>query len=390
MATYTPRISALSSLLGRWAGGEGTESREAWAREAEERLELEADGEEEEGPGEEGCEEGSGEEDEDVGHHSADENTLFPSSPVSISRHDGISAPSSSTNQAAHSPPVNTGPLPEDDGNAALRRRLLALASSVTDEKERARQMHALMTERYRTSALSPLSSSLPAAAPTAVLSTTPTGRSYLATPPPSPHSPPSTITPKSWTPAYIRPKLRPPQPTLSIPDRAVTYIPNSSRTLGCKHYTRKNKMQCATCQKWYTCRLCHDAVEDHTLPRQQTANMLCMPCSTVQPVAQDCAYCTERMATYYCNKCKLWDSRKKNYHCDDCGICRIGEGLGKDFYHCNRCGTCLDIKLKGNHRCIERSTECDCPICGEYLFASREKVVFTVPLPFPSPSSGC
>ena len=35
--------------------------------------------------------------------------------------------------------------------------------------------------------------------------------------------------------------------------------------------------------------------------------------------------------------KCKLWDDdpEKKIYHCDDCGICRIGAGLGKDFFHC-------------------------------------------------------
>ena len=28
-------------------------------------------------------------------------------------------------------------------------------------------------------------------------------------------------------------------------------------------------------------------------------------------------------------------------------------------------------------HRCVERSTECDCPICGEYLFTSPDGVVF-------------
>ena len=35
--------------------------------------------------------------------------------------------------------------------------------------------------------------------------------------------------------------------------------------------------------------------------------------------------------------KCKLWDDdpHKSIYHCNDCGICRIGKGLGKDFFHC-------------------------------------------------------
>ena len=26
-------------------------------------------------------------------------------------------------------------------------------------------------------------------------------------------------------------------------------------------------------------------------------------------------------------------------------------------------------------HRCVERSTDCDCPICGEYLFNSQQDV---------------
>ena len=34
-------------------------------------------------------------------------------------------------------------------------------------------------------------------------------------------------------------------------------------------------------------------------------------------------------------------------------------------------------MSLQGSHRCIERNTECDCPICGEYLFTSPETVVF-------------
>ena len=32
---------------------------------------------------------------------------------------------------------------------------------------------------------------------------------------------------------------------------------------------------------------------------------------------------------------------------------------------------------MQGSHHCIERSAECDCTICGEYLFTSRETVVF-------------
>ncbi len=37
----------------------------------------------------------------------------------------------------------------------------------------------------------------------------------------------------------------------------------------------------------------------------------------------------------------------------------------------------CLAISIRDTHRCIERSTDCDCPICGEYMFTSQQTVVF-------------
>jgi tyrosyl-DNA phosphodiesterase 2 len=96
--------------------------------------------------------------------------------------------------------------------------------------------------------------------------------------------------------------------------------------------------MQCATCERWYTCRFCHDLAEDHILPRKETKNMLCMLCGCAQRVSDTCVKCGETAARYYCGVCKLWndDSNKSIYHCNDCGICRVGQGLGKDFFHCN------------------------------------------------------
>jgi uncharacterized CHY-type Zn-finger protein len=107
--------------------------------------------------------------------------------------------------------------------------------------------------------------------------------------------------------------------------------------TLGCSHYKRNVKLQCFDCKKWYTCRLCHDEVEDHRLDRPKTENMLCMLCGHAQHAAQYCKWCGELAAQYYCASCKLWDNdaSKSIYHCGDCGICRIGKGLGKDFFHC-------------------------------------------------------
>ncbi|KAG0211153.1 hypothetical protein BGX28_008463 [Mortierella sp. GBA30] len=99
----------------------------------------------------------------------------------------------------------------------------------------------------------------------------------------------------------------------------------------------------------------------------------------TIQEAAQSCRACNNRLAVYYCDVCKLWDDdpKKTIYHCDDCGICRIGKGLGRDYFHCKKCNICMNIQLQDNHKCIERNLECDCPICGEYMFTSTSTVIF-------------
>ncbi|CAO3640950.1 unnamed protein product [Mucor fragilis] len=160
--------------------------------------------------------------------------------------------------------------------------------------------------------------------------------------------------------------------------DYSKSYNNEEKEVLGCKHYQRKCKLQANCCQKIVTCRFCHDDVEDHNIVRNETKNMLCMLCMTLQPAAQDCSSCGEQVARYYCDKCKLWDDdpKKAIYHCDDCGICRQGNGLGKDFFHCKKCNICLNITMK-DHKCIERNLESDCPICGEYMFTSTSTVIF-------------
>ena len=105
----------------------------------------------------------------------------------------------------------------------------------------------------------------------------------------------------------------------------------------GCPHYRRNVKVQCSDCYKWYTCRHCHDGVEKHALVRNRIRNMLCMACGTAQRAAEYCIKCSQLSAAYYCDICKLWDNDTEHriYHCPDCGICRIGQGLGKDYVHC-------------------------------------------------------
>ncbi|KAJ3411385.1 hypothetical protein HDV05_002310 [Chytridiales sp. JEL 0842] len=159
------------------------------------------------------------------------------------------------------------------------------------------------------------------------------------------------------------------------------TYHDRAAGILGCKHYQRATKLQAHCCGKWYTCRFCHDEVSDHNIIRNLTTTMMCMYCNMVQPAGQDCINpeCCKKVSKYYCKECKLWDDdpRKNIYHCYDCGICRIGKGLGQDYFHCKKCNVCMAISLKGRHKCIERNLESDCPICGEYMFTSTTTVIF-------------
>ncbi|CAZ79240.1 unnamed protein product [Tuber melanosporum] len=282
-----------------------------------------------------------------------------PPAPPSMPSSEGPAV--STAQQSALGPESNTAKpfvLPEDDGQRELRRKLVEISNMEISERERARRMHLLMTEKYNalrraTDAVNS-GSTLPNSAPT----TDASGHILLLEDNPY---------------------------KLSPADLARTFYTGSEAAesgvleLGCSHYRRGVKLQCSTCEKWYTCRFCHDEDQDHSLIRRETKNMLCMHCDRAQSAQQDCRHCGVRSSRYYCDKCKLWDDDpdKSIYHCNDCGICRIGKGLGKDFFHCKKCGVCMSISLEGEHRCIERSTECDCPICGEYMFTSTQTVVF-------------
>jgi uncharacterized CHY-type Zn-finger protein len=241
------------------------------------------------------------------------------------------------------------GSLPEDDGMKDLRRRIINIQEMDISAAEKARHMHNLLTEGYSQSQTN-----------------------LLAKSPPRAHSPASMvsqdrpITPGSlssfsfWqtsttdTPPQSSPSSSDHTFHLSQDDLKPTYAPieiipaaNSDsgdsddtelvQSLGCRHYKRNVKLQCFTCGGWYTCRFCHDEVEDHVLNRKETRNMLCMLCGCAQRASDLCTNCSERAAYYYCGICKLWDNdiNKSIYHCADCGICRVGRGLGKDYIHC-------------------------------------------------------
>lgn len=189
----------------------------------------------------------------------------------------------------------------------------------------------------------------------------------------------------------------------ITAEDLELSYHDREKKILGCKHYQRAVKLQCSRCNVWAVCRFCHDEFSEHCAIRyvsnshyaikykltiravcsNDTSRMMCMYCKTTQPIGQVCTNkdCGKDVSRYFCKTCLLWDSdpKKNIYHCDKCGICRIGKGLGIDYFHCDKCGVCLAICLSGKHRCIERNIDCDCPICGEYMFTSTSAIMFMV-----------
>ncbi|TWU71631.1 hypothetical protein ED733_001578 [Metarhizium rileyi] len=246
--------------------------------------------------------------------------------------------------------------IPEDDGMRELRKRIQAINSQAFPSAEKARRMHELLLEPYRASQVAGRR------IPTAPLDEKALGHEWEPSTSPGPLG-----SLKSW---YNHTTDQPSMAdkfVLSESDIAPTFAPIRPRKgsdvglqgegfttpsefqapLGCQHYERNVKLQCFACKKWYTCRFCHDAVEGHSLVRRQTRNMLCMLCGTPQKASDMCVNCGEISAHYYCNICKLWENRKGKpiYHCNDCGICRRGLGLGKDFFHCKQ-----DVSRVYNH----------------------------------------
>lgn len=139
----------------------------------------------------------------------------------------------------------------------------------------------------------------------------------------------------------------------------------------GCEHYKRKSKFVTPCCNKVYTCRFCHDKEETHTVNRKEVTELICVLCDTRQPVQATCQNCHCRFGKYTCLECNLFDDEDKNqYHCDGCGICRVG---GRDrFFHCAKCNMCLPVQLQNGHTCVENVSHANCPVCLEDIHTSR------------------
>ncbi len=269
---------------------------------------------------------------------------------------------------ASYSSWMGQGSLPANDGHGAMRKRILDIRQMNASNEDKARLIHDIMTEQYNSSQaslhaprvggphsqaslvrqerpFSPNSAfSNPSAPATATsISTSPTAYTINF----------YNLRPHDLMPTYV-PKPTNVTLTTSAGQSRVESVDQDSeneedlKILGCEHYRRNVKLQCSACSRWYTCRFCHDRSEDHSLNRRKTENMLCMLCGRAQPAGDICVDCGEPGARYYCDFCKLWDddNTKSIYHCNDCGICRVGQGLGRDFFHCKVWLSVLYLRL--------------------------------------------
>lgn len=240
---------------------------------------------------------------------------------------------------AQNAPPMSES-LPADDGMRHLRARIHEIRALEIGDVGKARMMHGLMTERYNYLRPTSPSSFVSHDRPLTPTSSQSVFSEVHYSSPVSVASDADPDNPFNLRPGDTAPTYRP-QPTHPSPDAVVeddeTETFEEEPSFGCQHYKRNVKVQCYECRRWYTCRHCHDAVEGHNLDRKKTENMLCMACGAPQKANEYCTQCGTQSACYYCDICKLWDnnSSKKIYHCPDCGICRRGEGIGKDYVHC-------------------------------------------------------
>ncbi|GAB6032722.1 RING finger and CHY zinc finger domain-containing protein 1 [Chamberlinius hualienensis] len=146
----------------------------------------------------------------------------------------------------------------------------------------------------------------------------------------------------------------------------------NKEEKLGCQHYQRKCQLVGPCCGRVYTCRFCHDEKENHQLIRTNVMEVVCLVCQLKQNVSNLCTSCKTVFGNYFCHICRLYDDvDKKQFHCEDCGICRIG---GKaNFFHCQKCGLCIGNDSKDKHKCVENASRSNCPICLEDIHSSRD-----------------
>ena len=136
-----------------------------------------------------------------------------------------------------------------------------------------------------------------------------------------------------------------------------------------CTHYIRGCAIQPTCCDRWYSCRLCHDADQDHIMDRFKTQRIRCVVCLEEQAVGNQCVKCETTFAKYFCEKCRLWTD-KESFHCDECGLCRRGNR--DTIRHCKTCNACYPTDHTCKPTAENNCPKCpNCPICFDDLFIS-------------------
>ena len=162
-------------------------------------------------------------------------------------------------------------------------------------------------------------------------------------------------------------------------------FLKKNMEANGCSHYPRKCKILAPCCKIWYPCRLCHNdqykgpkagGCQIEVMDRRAVSKIKCLICEEEQEASNKCQKCGVEFACYYCPICKLWDDTpdKQIYHCEKCGICRIGD-INTNF-HCDNCSADFPSTGKDSHKCTKQNMVTNCPICFEDLFSSREPAI--------------
>jgi RING finger and CHY zinc finger domain-containing protein 1 len=150
----------------------------------------------------------------------------------------------------------------------------------------------------------------------------------------------------------------------------------------GCRHYSRGCQLRSPCCNLLFWCRHCHNEAMDagdpktaHQLDRFAVKWVRCGKCDLEQLVKRNCEGCGHLFGEYFCPICKFFDDdlSKGVFHCDGCGICRVGGR--ENFFHCPACGCCYAVQLRSNHKCIAGAMHHNCPVCLENLFHSTSQV---------------
>lgn len=158
----------------------------------------------------------------------------------------------------------------------------------------------------------------------------------------------------------------------------------NASKQHGCRHYERHCMLFAPCCNQYFWCRHCHNEIKNsplmgpnqHVLDRHAVTTVKCAHCGLEQPVAQQCSGCLQSFGKYSCLECNFFDedTSKRQFHCNMCGICRVG---GREhFFHCEQCGCCYQTGLQENHHCVENNMGKPCLMCSENLFDSVKEII--------------